>query len=425
MPVLGVVIGRAAVEDISFSQKDRDILRCLAEKKAEIAQQSCQKEKRELWRRHNDLEKTEPLIFCDPENGWHEIITELDCEGLLARCYEQYLKKDIFWGERMGDDRVVEPFVNVPLVFEQSALGLPVELLGGEDNGSYTWNPPLDDYAKLSMLRPYEITVDMGKSHALMALISDTFEPFLIPKQHTDYWWSLGMTRELIMLRGMEQLMLDFYVYPDRVKEVMAFLRDSNMKKLDILEGRNLLSFNGDDTYIGSGGFGYTNQLTATCSDGAVSCGNMWGFAESQETVGVSPDMFEEFIFPYQLPILERFGLNAYGCCEPLDIRWHVVKKIPRLRRVSISRWCEPERAAQLLQGNYVYSYKPNPSYLARHEMEQDAVRRELEQVLTAAHDCGCRLEIIMKDNHTLGKNPENALRWCSIAREMSDRIWK
>ena len=46
---------------------------------------------------------------------------------------------------------------------------------------------------------------------------------------------------------------------------------------------------------------------------------DMWGFTESQETVRVSPKMVGEFVFPYQRPLQERFGLNCYGCCEPLD----------------------------------------------------------------------------------------------------------
>ena len=44
--------------------------------------------------------------------------------------------------------------------------------------------------------------------------------------------------------------------------------------------------------------------------------------------------MFAEFVLPYQLPILERFGLNCYGCCEPLDQRWSTLKQ---LRRASVS----------------------------------------------------------------------------------------
>ena len=29
-----------------------------------------------------------------------------------------------------------------------------------------------------------------------------------------------------------------------------------------------------------------------------------------------------------------------------------------------------------------------------------------------------CRVEIIMKDNHTLANNPENATEWCRIAKK-------
>jgi len=39
---------------------------------------------------------------------------------------------------------------------------------------------------------------------------------------------------------------------------------------------------------------------------------DIWGFAEIQETVGVSPEMSKEFIFPYQKEILKLFGLNCY-----------------------------------------------------------------------------------------------------------------
>ena len=56
----------------------------------------------------------------------------------------------------------------------------------------------------------------------------------------------------------------------------------------------------------------------------------MWGFTESQETVGVSPAMYREFIFPYEKPIMDRFGLNCYGCCEPLHQPLAAVKQHPR-----------------------------------------------------------------------------------------------
>ena len=63
------------IKDLKIPKEDKNILRELAEKVALIAQTTEMKERCELWRRHNQLEKTRPLIFCDPEWGWNEIIT--------------------------------------------------------------------------------------------------------------------------------------------------------------------------------------------------------------------------------------------------------------------------------------------------------------------------------------------------------------
>ena len=82
---------------------------------------------------------------------------------------------------------------------------------------------------------------------------------------------------------------------------------------------------------------------------------DMWGFCESQETVSVDPELFAEFVLPYQMPILERFGLNCYGCCEGLDSRWDYIRHIPNLRRVSVSPWAdEAKMAEQLGSGLYL-----------------------------------------------------------------------
>jgi hypothetical protein len=131
--------------------------------------------------------------------------------------------------------------------------------------------------------------------------------------------------------------------------------------------------------------------------------------------------MFQEFIFPYQLPIVQRFGLNCYGCCEPLDKRWHVVKRFPRLRRISVSPWANVEKMAEYLGSDYIFSYKPAPAELARPTIDENRIRKELRRVLEITR--GCRVEVIMKDNHTLGNHPENAIRWCRIAQEEAARV--
>jgi hypothetical protein len=229
------------------------------------------------------------------------------------------------------------------------------------------------------------------------------------------------MTWTLIRLRGLEQIMLDMLDDPDGLHRIMAFLRDGHLARLDFLESNGLLSLNNDGTYVGSGGFGWSRELPAPDFAGRVRTIDMWGFGESQETVGVSPAMFAEFVLPYQLPLLERFGLNCYGCCEPLDSRWEHVARIPRLRRVSVSAWADVRRMAERLGNRYIFSWKPRPADLASPHFDEDAVRGYVREMLQATRDC--RVEVIMKDNHTIGRDPRRVVRWVEIVREESERL--
>ena len=124
--VASLTTTKGEVVDLNFSKKDREILKELACHLAELIARPIEVEKRDLWYKHNALEATRPVIFCDPENGWNEIVTEdqILCENDLAKDWEMTLRKEIFWGEQMGDDRVVEPYFNIPYTYTDSGWGL-------------------------------------------------------------------------------------------------------------------------------------------------------------------------------------------------------------------------------------------------------------------------------------------------------------
>ena len=69
-----------------FSREEKDCLRTLALRVAELAARPVEQEKRREWHRHNALQPGRPLVFCDPENGWHEIFPaeSLECTSELA-----------------------------------------------------------------------------------------------------------------------------------------------------------------------------------------------------------------------------------------------------------------------------------------------------------------------------------------------------
>jgi hypothetical protein len=411
-------------ENISLHEKDT--LQTLAKKVAELASRPIEQEKAALWTAHNDLKgTTRPLIFCDPENGWNEIITQeqILCTSPLLRVWEMHLRKEIHWAENFQDDKVIEPYFNVPFHYTDTGYGLQEEVISGGEDGSFKYKHPITDYEEhFEKLHFQEFDINYESTNKILNLAKELFGDILTVRLKGVWWWTLGMTWDFIKLRGLENLMLDTLMYPDDVHRLMGFLRDATMHKLDFFEQNGLLNSNTEGTYVGSGGFGWTSELPSSIElDRNITTMDMWGFCDSQETVGVSPESFGEFIFPYQKPIMERFGLSCYGCCEPLDLRWHVIKDTKGLRRVSVSPWADVIKMAEYLGKDFVYSRKPSPMPLANPNPDWDSIRKELGEFIQATKDC--HVEIIMKDNHTLGHNPTNADTWCNIARQEIARI--
>lgn len=257
------VQARLADAGRKMRRSDRETLRRLAADMAELAAQPVQAEKRRLWTRHNALEPTRPLVFCDPENGWKEIITpdQMECVDLLARQWEMHLRKEIFWGTRMNDDYTIQPYFDVAHVHAALDWGLKETRIGGEDDGAYTWVPPIKTEADVERLHFPEITVDHTATERLKNTAEEIFENLLTVRVKTLWWWSLGMTRLMAELRGLQQIMVDVYENPDLLHRIMTILRDGTLAMLDHLEEQSLLCRNDDGTYVGSGGLGWTNEL--------------------------------------------------------------------------------------------------------------------------------------------------------------------
>jgi len=411
-------------EDVRVSDHERTVLRELAEWVAAHAASREMAERRELWRSHNELEATRPVILCDPENGWNEILTErqLQCRGKLPRRWEAELRKEIFWAEHMGDDKPVEPFFDVPYTVSPDDWGLRTVVHQTGSDGAKTWDSPLSDYAKdLKRLHAPQFEIDWETTNGSVELAEELFGDLLTVRLKGTWWWSLGITVVAVFFRHLEKMYTDMIDHPNELKELFSLISQGLMKKVDYLEENGLLSLNNDGTYVGSGGYGFTSELPQGDVGGNVRCRDMWGFCESQETVNISSRMYEEFVFPYEKPLMDRFGLNCYGCCEPLHGRWHVVKQHANLRRVSCSPWADAEKMAGYLAGNYIYSMKPSPTPLATTAFDPEAARKDLREAFATTR--GCQVECIMKDNHTLGGRPENAVEWCRVAREEAARV--
>jgi hypothetical protein len=74
-----------------------------------------------------------------------------------------------------------------------------------------------------------------------------------------------------------------------------------------------------------------------------------------------------------------------------------------------------------MLEDRYIFSMKVNPAEISRSHPDYEKIKRDLIHNLEITK--GCRVEIIMKDNHTLGGGPENAVEWCRMAKEAVDAV--
>jgi hypothetical protein len=401
---------------------DKDILRGLAGRVREIAELPEMKTRKAEWYRHNGLTPGKPLILCFPEGAWIELLPDsvLECSDKKLRDWEMKLRQQIYWWEHLRDDHVLEPFFGINWRVDIGDYGVTVPMHHGENRGSYSWEPPLKDLEKdMDKIHFRSLTVDREGTQADLAEAQSLFGDLLTPRIRGSFYWTSGLTWDAIKLVGLENLMLLMYDAPEQLHRLMAWLRDEHLHFIHWLESERLLSLNNEADYTGSGGVGYSRELEQGRDAGApVRLRERWGFAESQETVGVGPDMFAEFILPYQIPILEEFGLNCYGCCEALHQRWEHVRKAPRLRRISVSPWCDQEKMAEQLGGKYIFSRKPNPSAVCIN-FNEDALRKDIRTTLQIAGK-GI-LEIILKDTHTVQNDPTRLTRWIKLAMEERD----
>ncbi|MDP7395920.1 MAG: hypothetical protein QGF67_07515 [Lentisphaeria bacterium] len=402
---------------------DRRILRDLAGTVADAAAAPLNDELAALWQRHNALTQTRPLVLVRPENGWTELVPEslLQCQDPRLREWEMVLRRHLFRHRHIPDDWPLPRHFDISWVMKWGDYGMepkirPATVAGG----AFAWDPPLKNIEDMQQLHFRDIAVDRQCTAYKVTLANELFGDLLPARVRGRLFVMLGMAEQLAYLRGIEQTMMDLFDNPELLHEAMTFLRDAKLHELDFYEKEGLLTLNNEAyDHIAQGGLGIIDELPAGDFTGTVRLCDLWGTEASQEFSGVGPDQFNEFLLQYQAPVLERFGLVSYGCCEPLDNNLEaLLRHLPNLRRVSVSAWCDRARAAEKLTDKYLYAYKPNPALICGPQAHLEAAEEQLRETIDMTKDC--HLELIMKDTHTFQKEPQRITQWTEMATRLA-----
>jgi len=430
-----------------ISSEERKILRDLAKRISEISDMPVMNERRDMWKRHNQLEHIRPMVLVFPEGAWHELIPSdtLKCENDEAREIEWKLRARIYRHEKINDDFVVEKDWCVEKVIGNTGWGVePAQSVVNNNSGdawdfdstightpkvwsknfkfnSHAWGfePVIKEPSDLKKIKYPEVIYDekesLKKLQTAQELFGDILNVRLVGKRYIQF----ALMEFYCCLRGLEQVMIDMYEEPEMLHEAMAIIEEGNRRLIQQYYDMNLLSLNNDGAYHSSGGVGYTTELPKPGFDAnKVRPCDIWASAESQEMSLVSPKMHREFAMQYEKRLLELFGLNGYGCCEALDDKLDDVFTMPNMRRISISPWANVAKCADKIKDRYIFSWKPNPSYLAS-GYDPEVIRKYVKDALEATH--GCVMEVILKDTHTCENQPQRFAEWIKIVRELID----
>jgi len=410
--------------DLRVSDADRARLRELARRVAEIGHDPVQSERAELWRRHNALQRVRPMVLIFPEGSWRELLpeSELTCSSEFARNYERDLRMRIYYAEHLPADNVIEPVVASPIVMHDSGWGITGRTTRpAEPTGAYHIDTVIEDESDVDSIRIPEVTVDWEDTRRRHEAAQELFGGILTVERVGQANYGLAPLDHYAALRGIDRMFADLVDNPSMVHKAVGRIVDGHIAMVRSMERQGALSLGNRSHYVGSGGVGYTSELPQPDFDGEhVRARDLWGFATAQIFSEVSPAMHEEFALRHEKRALELFGLNCYGCCEPLHHKLErIIRHVPRLRRVSISPWADVAKSAEALGDRYIFSWKPNPAVLAGEGWDPEGARRQIRTF--CQHTQGCVVEIIMKDTHTCRNEPRRMWDWVRIAREVAE----
>ncbi|MBI5724907.1 MAG: hypothetical protein HZA50_13185 [Planctomycetes bacterium] len=429
------MIGSKTIQtEWQITNQERTYLRELARKQAEYASLPIMQERRQMWFDLNDGKSgARPPFVIEARTFDRDFMPDsvYRCTSKAGKEIEWQLLSNIRTHEILNDDKVMPDTYSFWPAVEINQLGINIERQVAKDAdgiefGFHYLHPIQDLKRDLAILKPPTFRVDRAKMREKRKFLEELLGDILLVQPRI---WILGqasLTNQVVQLMGMEAYFMAMYDCPDEMHQLMARLRDNCLAAMRWAEKEGLLGLNNGNHESFGSSFNFTTRLPAPdWKEGQpVRLRDMWGSANSQETIGVSPAMFHEFCFPYFRDVCEPMGLLYYGCCEPAHPFWDDIRQLPHLKKVSISRWCDQKFMGEALRGTkIVFSRKPDPNFLSvDKKLNEDGWAAHIRETLDATK--GVFTEFIYRDVITVHGDLNNPRRAVEIARREIDRFW-
>jgi hypothetical protein len=404
--------------------RDVQVVRELAATVAGIAALPVQAETTRLWELHNGLRPERAMCMID-EIPWHEMNVDdeltLQTADPFCQKLETELRQTLYRWNHMRCDMVVEPYMDIDKVINHDGFGVAIteETIARSDgNGivSHHYEDILATEEDAARIRAPHISLDVEATAAVEAKAHECLDGLLDVRMqgYNGPDFAFALWDDIEMFRGTENVLYDFIDRPEFLHLVAGRLTDARLAELDTLEELGLLGYGRDRVHCTGA---QTTELPKPGFDPARPRAiDNWIPGRAQLFLSVSDATFEEFVVPYQSRYYERFGLALFGCCDPLHNRVKYIRKMPNVRKISISPWAKIQKAAEEIGPDFVYSRKPNPAMVA---MDEWVPAMAVKDVLEATKVNGCPVEFTLKDISTCRYDPSRLWEWSDIAARM------
>jgi hypothetical protein len=420
-----------------ITSNDRNVIRELAVRWRDMSALDVMSERKRLWKAVHSLDMERPVILIETctIDGFVSP-GELRCQDPYLKAVERNMLDTLRHAEEVGDDIVIEPYFRIGWQMQLSSFGVDVEVKPvvnplNDTSLGYTFNFPIKTTDDIKKLKKRKISVDREKTMKYKEMLEDimgdilpvrvgNYDPFLVDPGD-EIWTGMyffGLTWQVYRFLGNENLNYWLIDSPQSIHDLMTYMLEDRAALFDFMQKEKLLVLNTDNQMAGPRSYGYVSDLPDPESGSDVTLKDLWGWAESQEAVIISPAMYKEFVLPYLARLGSRFGLVYYGCCEPVDDRLDlIIDAIPNLRSVSVSGWADFKKVGEMLGKKYVYSRKPTPAFLSGANPDWSLVEDDMKKTYEAAKNCN--LEILIRDLYTINGDRPRLKKWVEMTKSV------
>ena len=407
---------------------EKEYIRELAKKQLEYAHLPIMAERQRLWILHNRLQGERPMVVMEEGSFVQHILPPMRCKHPLAAGMEHHLSQNIATHETIDDDKIVPGFFPVNYAIGTDFLGLKQQKTRADTGQGFHIDPLFETLEEgLPLLAPSHYIYHKERTENYEKAAADVLGDILpvVRKNAFNHWFFIP-TIHIVNMMGMENMYLAIMTEPDKFHILMRKVTDDLIRSLRWQEEHNFLVLNNGNDYMGSGSYCFSDELPGPDYSGKVLSRHTWGHINSQESIGISPKQFVEFIYPYYEELAREFGLVYYGCCEPVHTLWDkCLHQLPNLRKISISAWCDEEMMGErLCASRVIYSRKPSPNFIGiKPEFDEDAFTDHITKTAAAVKG-KCKAEFIFRDIYDLRGNTAKTRRAVEITRSIAQSMY-